>query len=278
MDRTILLRNHVNISGNGTQYMIFAPGFGCSQAMWRMIASEFEQDYRVVLFDYVGTGNSDLGAYNAERYSSLSGYAQDVLDICAAIDANNAIFVGHSVGAMIGILASIREPERFEQLILIGPSPCYENDLPDYYGGFAREDLEGLIELMEKNFAGWGNYLATAVMQNPDLPALATELEESFCSIQPDIARRFALATFFADNRKDLSLVTVPALILQSSEDVIAPVEVGEYMHRSMPLSTIILMKATGHCPHLSHPVETIQSIKQYLSISTDKDKTNYKK
>ena len=264
---TILHRNNVNISGKGTQFMIFAPGFGCSQAMWRKVASAFEEDYRVVLFDYVGTGNSDILAYSAERYSDLSGYTQDVLDICDAIDADNAIFVGHSVGAMIGILASIREPKRFENLILIGPSPCYENDLPDYYGGFDQKDLEGLIELMERNFVGWANYLASAVMQNSDRPSLAAELEESFCTIDPDIARNFAVATFFADNRKDLPLVTVPALILQSSEDAISPIEVGEYVHRSMSHSTYNLMKATGHCPHMSHPQETIQLITEYLGI-----------
>lgn len=267
VNSTILHRNNVNISGKGTQFMIFAPGFGCSQAMWRKVASAFEEDYRVVLFDYVGTGNSDILAYSAERYSDLSGYTQDVLDICDAIDAHNAIFVGHSVGAMIGILASIREPKRFENLILIGPSPCYENDLPDYYGGFDRKDLEGLIELMERNFVGWANYLASAVMQNSDRPSLAAELEESFCTIDPDIARNFAVATFFADNRKDLPLVTVPALILQSSEDAISPIEVGEYVHRSMSHSTYNLMKATGHCPHMSHPQETIQLITEYLGI-----------
>ena len=274
MNQTILQRNNVKVSGKGTQYMIFAPGFGCSQAMWRMIAPAFEEDYRVVLFDYVGTGNSDLQAYSAERYNDLSGYVQDVLDICDAIDAHNAIFVGHSVGSMIGILASIREPKRFQNLILMGPSPCYENKLPDYYGGFSREDLAGLIELMEKNFVGWANYLASTVMQNPDRPALAAELEESFCSIQPEIARNFAVATFFADNRKDLSLVTIPALILQSKEDVIAPIEVGEYMQRTMPRSSYKLMNATGHCPHMSHPEETTQLIREYLGILILKDKS----
>jgi len=265
MDQDVLLRNNVKVSGNGTQYMIFAPGFGCSQAMWRMIASEFERDYRVVLFDYVGTGNSSLEAYSTERYCNLSGYVQDVLDICAVIDAHNAVFVGHSVGAMIGVLASIREPVRFGHLILIGPSPRYENDPPHYCGGFSRDDLNGLMELMERNTAGWSNYLASAVIQNPGRPELAAELEESFCSIAPDIARRFAAATFFADNRKDLPLVSVPALIMQCSEDVIAPPQVGEFVHRSMPGSTFKLMTATGHCPHMSHPEETIYLIREYL-------------
>jgi sigma-B regulation protein RsbQ len=263
--QAVLLRNNVKISGHGTQYMIFAPGFGCSQAMWRMIAPEFERDYRVVLFDYVGTGNSDLAAYSADRYSDLSGYVQDVLEICAAIDAQNAVFVGHSVGAMIGILASIREPDRFESLVLIGPSPRYENDLPHYYGGFSRDDLNGLMELMEHNFAGWSNYLASAVMQNPERPELAAELEDSFCSIAPHVARRFAEATFFADNRKDLPLVSIPALIMQCKEDVIAPLQVGEFVHRSISGSTFKLMRATGHCPHMSHPEETIYLIQEYL-------------
>jgi sigma-B regulation protein RsbQ len=163
MDPAIIKRNHVKVSGSGTQYMIFAPGFGCDQNMWRLVAPSFEDDYRVVLFDYVGSGKSDRGAYNADRYSNLTGYAQDVLDICAALDVQDAVFVGHSVGGIIGMLASIKEPERFDRLVLVGPSPCYINEPPDYTGGFDRSDLEGLMDLMDKNHLDWARFLAPAV-------------------------------------------------------------------------------------------------------------------
>jgi sigma-B regulation protein RsbQ len=266
MNDNILIRNNVKITGRGTTPMIFAPGFGCDQSMWRFVAPAFEDHYRVVLLDYVGSGNSDLLAYDPDRYGDLAGYAQDVLDVCAALDVKDAVFVGHSVGAMIGILASIRETDRFKRLVLIGPSPRYLNDLPDYLGGFEREDLEALFDLMDKNYLGWAHFLAPAIMGNSDRPALARELEESFCATDPVIARRFAEATFFADNRKDLHRVQVPALILQSSQDIIAPLEVGGYVHHQIPNSSLQLMEATGHCPHVSHPEETIRLIREFLA------------
>jgi sigma-B regulation protein RsbQ len=261
----IILRNHVTILGSGSKTMIFAHGFGCDQSMWRFVAPAFEQDYRVVLFDYVGSGKSDLQAYDTRRYSDLTGYAHDVLEVCKAVEAENVIFVGHSVGAMIGVLASTMEPSCFERLILIGPSPCYINEFPDYIGGFERKDLLDLLELMEKNYAGWASYLAPAIMGNTERPELSEELETSFCASDPGIARRFAEVTFLSDHRKDLAKVTVPALILQCAEDLIAPLEVGAYMHHHLPGSTLQLMNATGHCPHMSHPEETIQLIQDYL-------------
>ncbi|CAM4197978.1 alpha/beta fold hydrolase [Paenibacillus tarimensis] len=270
----VFKRNHVNVYGRGERPIIFAPGFGCNQSMWRLVAPAFEDNYKVVLFDYVGTGKSEHQAYDPERYGNLLGYAEDLLDICEAIDARDAILVGHSVGATIGMLAANRNPERFAHLVMLGPSPCYVNDPPDYYGGFTKEDLEGLIELLDKNFTGWANYLAGAVMQNPDRPALAEELEESFCSINPDIARRFAVATFFSDTREELKKVQVPSLIMQCQGDIIAPLEVGEYVHRQLPGSTYQLMQATGHCPHLSHPEETIKIIQTYLEPITAIDPT----
>jgi sigma-B regulation protein RsbQ len=214
----------------------------------------------------VGSGQSDLGAYSAERYGDLQGYAQDVLDICTALDLREVIFVGHSVSSMIGLLAAIREPERFAHLLLIGPSPRYLNDLPDYVGGFERADIEGLLDMMERNYIGWASFLAPAIMGNPEHPEFAQELEASFCSTDPIIARRFAEVTFFGDNRSDLPKVTTPSLIMQCSEDMIAPLAVGEYVHRHLPASTLRVMRATGHCPHMSHPAETIQTMKDYLA------------
>ena len=262
----IIKRNDVKITGSGDKPIIFAPGFGCDQRMWRYVIPSFEKDYRVITFDYVGAGKTDLRSYDHTRYSQLSGYAQDVLDVLAALQFQEAIFVGHSVSSMIGLLASIQDPKYFERLIMVGPSPCYLNDPPDYAGGFEMSDLEGLIELMEKNYIQWANQFAPMIMQNADRPELSGELEESFCSTDPMIAGNFARATFFSDHREELPKATVPSLVLQCADDAIAPRQVGEYIHRHMPGSEIRFMKATGHCPHLSHPEETVTLIKDYLS------------
>ena len=265
MTLDILRRNNVKVFGRGTQPMLFAHGFGCDQNMWRFITPAFENHYRIVLFDYVGSGKSDLDAYDEQRYGDLAGYASDVLDVCHALELEDVIFVGHSVSSMVGVLAANREPERFARLVLIGPSPRYVNE-GNYVGGFERSDIAGLLETMDKNYIGWANYLAPVVMKNPDRPELEAELTESFCSTDPVIARRFAEATFLADNRADLAALTVPSLILQCSEDIIAPREVGEYVHRELRGSTLRVMEATGHCPHMSAPDETIALMKEYLA------------
>lgn len=265
MAHNVLARNNVKVLGNGTTPMLFAHGFGCDQNMWRFLTPAFENDYRLILFDYVGSGKSDVTAYDPKRYSTLDGYAQDVLEICEALDLRDVIFVGHSVSSMIGVLAAKREPQRFQRLIMVGPSPRYIND-SDYVGGFDRPDIEGLLDLMDKNYIGWASFLAPVIMKNPDRPELTAELHESFCSTDPKIARQFAETTFFSDNRADLAGVTVPSLIVQCSEDAIAPVEVGNYVYRMTPGSTLRVLKATGHCPHISHPEETIEAMKEYLA------------
>jgi len=265
MNQSVLTRNNVQVSGTGQQPMLFAHGFGCDQNMWRFMTPAFADDYKIVLFDYVGSGKSDLSAYDPRRYSSLDGYAQDVLDVIHALDLSDVIFVGHSVSSMIGVLASNREPSLFAQLIMIGPSPRYINDT-SYVGGFERRDIEELLDTMDKNYIGWANFLAPAIMKNPERPELAAELSESFCSTDPVIARRFAEATFFADNRGDLQKVKVPSLVLQCSDDIIAPDSVGDYVTRETPGSTLHNLQATGHCPHMSHPDETIAAIKAYLA------------
>lgn len=268
MSSDVLTRNNVKVLGRGTQPMLLAHGFGCDQNMWRFIVPAFADDYRIVLFDYVGSGKSDAAAYDPERYASLDGYARDVLDVCDALDLRDVVFVGHSVSAMIGVLAANREPERFARLVMIGPSPRYVNDRPGYVGGFERSDIEELLETMDRNYLGWANFLAPAIMQNADRPELGVELTESFCSTDPVIARRFAEATFLSDNRADLAGVSVPSLVLQCSEDIIAPTAVGEYLHRQLPASTFRLMRATGHCPHLSAPEETIALMREYLEAA----------
>lgn len=263
--RNILSRNNVKVTGHGTQAMVFAAGFGCDQNMWRFVAPAFTDDYRVVLFDYVGAGESDTGAYDTDKYGELSGYVQDVLDVLAALDVNKVVFVGHSVGCIIGLLASIRDPERFDRIVMVGPSPCYLNEPGGYQGGFEREALEGLLDMMEKNNIGWASFLAPVIMKNSGRPELTEELEESFCSTDPAIAHNFAKVTFFSDNRDDLPRATVPSLILQSADDAIAPVSVGEYIHQHMPQSTYKLLEATGHCAHMSHPEQVIRAMREYL-------------
>jgi sigma-B regulation protein RsbQ len=267
MSKDIVQRNNVKVFGRGSQPMLFAHGFGCDQNMWRFVTPAFENDYKIVLFDYVGAGKSDASAYNRERYSSLQGYAQDILDICAALQLKDVILVGHSVSSMTGLLAAIEEPSYFERLVMVGPSPCYINN-NGYKGGFERSDIEGLLDTMEKNYIGWANFLAPNIVGNKDRPELGQELTESFCSTDPVIARQFAEATFFSDNRRDLKKAKIPTLVLQCSEDIIAPTEVGEYVAGNLQRGTLKIMKATGHCPHLSHPDETISMIKEYLAIA----------
>jgi sigma-B regulation protein RsbQ len=263
----ILRRNNVHVFGNGEQPMVFAHGFGCDQNMWRLVTPAFEDDYRIVLFDYVGSGRSELAAYDPARYAKLEGYAQDVLDVCHALDLQDVILVGHSVSGMIGVLAANREPERFAHLILIGPSPRYLND-GEYVGGFERADIDGLFDMMDRNFIGWANFLSPAIMKNPERPELGEELAASFCSTDPVIARRFAEATFLADNRADLAHVCVPSLILQCSDDMIASDHVGAYVHSHTPGSVLHRLAATGHCPHMSHPHETIAAMRAYLAAA----------
>jgi sigma-B regulation protein RsbQ len=264
MTATISQRNNVHVFGKGSQPMMFAHGFGCDQNMWRFLTPAFENEYKIILFDYVGAGKSDKEAYNPERYTSLQGYARDVLDICEELQLRDTIFVGHSVSSMIGLLAAIEQPGYFEKLIMVGPSPCYINH-GDYRGGFERKDIEELLDTMEKNYIGWANFLAPNIMGNSDRPHLGEELTESFCSTDPLIAKQFAEATFFSDNRDDLRKTKLPSLILQCTNDIIAPLEVGQYLLKNLPNSTLMVMNATGHCPHMSEPRETISLIKEYL-------------
>jgi sigma-B regulation protein RsbQ len=261
---TVEARNNVRITGSGTRAVVFAHGFGCDQAMWRLVAPAFEDDFKVVLFDHVGAGGSDLSAYRAEKYAHLAGYAEDIVEIGAALGLRDAVFVGHSVGAMIGVLASIQKPGLFGKLILVGPSPRYVDDV-DYRGGFQAADVEELLDVLADNHAGWSATMAPVIMGNPNRPELGAELTESFCRTDPEIARAFARTTFLSDNRADLASVAIPTLVLQCSDDVIAPLEVGNYVHRHIAGSTLVHLKATGHCPNLSAPAETIAAIRAYV-------------
>ena len=259
------LRHHITTSGRqGAQPMLFAHGFGCDQNMWRYVAPHFADRFRVILFDHVGAGRSDASAYDPDRYASLSAYADDVLQICRELDLRDVVFVGHSVSAMIGALAAAAEPDRFDKLVMVGPSPRYIDD-DGYVGGFSEGDIEELLDSLESNYLGWSSAMAPVIMGNDDRPELGEELTESFCRTDPDIARRFARVTFTSDNRADLAGVTTPTLVLQCNNDVIAPLAVGEYVRDALPDARMVLLEATGHCPNLSAPAATIDAIDSFV-------------
>jgi sigma-B regulation protein RsbQ len=263
----ILTRNNVHVYGETGPVILYAHGFGCNQNMWSRITPAFEHSHRQVLFDYVGSGQSDIGAFDVKRYASLDGYAQDILDICDALNLKkDIIFVGHSVSASIGLLASIARPELFSRLVLIGPTPCFLNNPPNYMGGFEQQDLEDLLSLMDQNYIGWANYLAPVVAGGASEAKVSAELSDSFCSTDPLAAKTFARATFFADNRKDLINVNCPSLIIQHRKDSLVPLAIGDYLHANIKNSTLKVIDVVGHCAHLSHPELVIKAIQEYLS------------
>ena len=244
--------------------MMLSHGYGCDQNMWRLLTDAFEADYRLILFDLCGSGRSDLSAYRHDKYDSLHGHAEDVLEILAEFAQEPVVFVGHSVSAMIGLLAGISEPARFSSHVMIGPSPCYINDR-DYVGGFSREDVESMLETLDSNYLGWASSMAPAIMGAPNQPQLAEELTNSFCATDPEIAKHFARVTFLSDNRDDVPRLTTRSLILQCSDDIIAPLSVGEFLHAKLPDSTLRIVDNIGHCPHLSAPGVIAEAIKDFL-------------
>jgi sigma-B regulation protein RsbQ len=267
---SVLERNNVRLLGpESAPAVMFSHGFGCDQSMWRYVAPRFAEDHRIVLFDHVGAGRSDLSAYSAQRYGSLDGYADDVREILAELDLRDVTFVGHSVSAMIGMLAAIAEPDRFSRLVFVGPSPRYIDD-DNYRGGFSRAEIDELLESLDSNYLGWSTAMAPVIMGNAKRPELGEELTNSFCRTDPAIARQFASVTFRSDNRADLARVGVPTLILQCSDDVIAPGEVGQYVHDHIPGSSLVVLEATGHCPNLSAPDETYRAIADFLDATRE--------
>lgn len=261
---SILHRNNVMTRGTGQRAMVFAHGFGCDQNMWRLVAPAFEDDFRVVLFDHVGCGKSDLSAYRREKYSDLSGYADDLVGICRELAIGGGVFVGHSVSAMVGALASLKAPELFRELILIGPSPRYI-DNGDYIGGFSQAQIEELLDFLDDNHMGWSAAMGPVIMGNPDRPELSEELVNSFCRTDPEIAKAFARVTFTSDNRKDLPKVVARSLVIQCREDVIAPQRIGEYVRDALPNGDMVVIDATGHCPNLSAPDQVIKAIRDFV-------------
>lgn len=258
-------RNNVVINGNGKNVIMFAHGFGCDQNMWRYVYPVFQNNYTTVLFDHVGAGNSDLSAYSFQKYNELEGYAEDIIEIAKELNIKDAVFVGHSVSAIMGLIAANKAPDIFKSLILIGPSPSYINQ-GDYIGGFSSSEIDELLESMNNNHLGWSMAMAPVIMGNPEREELGKELANSFCKTDPEIAKHFAKTTFLTDKRDILQHTKVPVLILQCSNDIIAPLEVGHYMHNQITNSKLVVMKATGHCPNLSAPEETIAAIRSFLN------------
>ncbi len=262
---SVLLRNNVRIVGDGSATMVFAHGFGCDQTMWRFLAPAFGERFRTVSFDLVGSGGSDISAYDRAKYGTLHGYVGDLLEILDECATGPVVFVGHSVSTMIGMLATIKAPERFAAQVMIGPSPCYIND-GDYIGGFERADIDELLDTLESNYLGWSSSMAPVIMGVPDQPALREELTDSFCRNDPEIAKHFARVTFLSDHRADVPKSGVPALILQCSDDLIAPRAVGDYLHRHLPNSSLHVIENVGHCPHMSAPTESSRVIERFLA------------
>ncbi|MFE4258180.1 alpha/beta fold hydrolase [Streptomyces sp. NPDC056883] len=261
-------RNNVTVSGRPDgPVVVLAHGFGCDQNMWRLVAPSLAESYRVVLFDYVGSGRADLSAWDESRYSSLDGYAADALEVCEELGLRDVTFVGHSVSAMVGVLAAAKAPERISRLVMVAPSPRYIDDV-DYRGGFSAEDIDELLESLESNYLGWSAAMAPVIMSNADRPALGEELTASFCATDPDMARVFARTTFLSDSRQDLKTVTVPTLVLECRQDVIAPREVGAYVHAAIPGSRLVTLEATGHCPQLSAPEATAEAVIDFIGAA----------
>jgi len=261
-----LARNNVNVRGAADgATLVFTHGFGCDQTLWRLVEPAFRDLYRTVCLDFVGSGASDRSAYDSRRYSSLDGHADDLLEICEALDLQDATLVAHSVSCMIGMLAALRSPRRFRRLVFVAPSPCYLNDPPGYRGGFELADLEALVDLLARNHADWAGFLAPLVMGNGDRPELSRELRDSLCSLDPAVARDFARATFFCDLRYALPRLRTEVLLLQCRDDAIAPSQVGDYLLRVLPAARLVRLQATGHCPHVSHPQELIGEVRRYL-------------
>lgn len=263
-------RNNVTVTGrpDGPVIML-AHGFGCDQNMWRLVVPVLAERFRVVLFDYVGSGRSDLSAWDERRYASLDGYADDVLGVCAELDLSDVVFVGHSVSSMVGVLATAREPQRFAKLVMVTPSPCYIDDPgTGYVGGFSAADIDELLESLDSNYLGWSAAMAPVIMGNPERPELGQELTNSFCATDPGMAAVFARTTFLSDSRAELASVSVPTLVLECAQDAIAPREVGAFVHAAIPGSRLVTLAATGHCPQLSAPEVTAREIAAFAGAA----------
>lgn len=264
-DERVIQRHHVTFTGHGERTLILSHGYGCDQAMWSDMVPLLSHRYRLVLYDHAGSGRCDPSVYDARRHANLDGYADDLLALCEGLDLRGAVFVGHSVSAMIGALAALKQPDRFSHLVMVAPSPCFIDDLPEYHGGFARADVLAMLDQLAMGHAAWSHAMAPVIMKNGDRPELGERLEQSFCAMDPTIALRWARATFLCDLRAEMPQVKTPSLLVQCSDDAIAPIDVGEWMQAHMPRSTLRVLQASGHCPHMSHPDDTARVVIDYL-------------
>ncbi len=264
MNSKELTRFNLTVRGNGSEPILFVHGYGCDQQMWRNVTPHFEADFQVILIDLIGSGKSDISAYNYQKYNTLHGYADDLIEICERLELKEVNLVGHSVSTMIGLLAVNKAPHIFSSLVMVAPSPCFINE-GDYEGGFSPEDIDGLIDAVESNYLGWSSEITPMIMGNPDRPELAAELKESFCRNNPEIAKHFARVTFTSDNRSDIPLCKVPVLVLQSERDLLAAPPVGQYVHDHLPASKMVILPTSGHCPHMSAPEMTAKAIASFF-------------
>ncbi|WP_066340396.1 alpha/beta fold hydrolase [Azohydromonas lata] len=261
---SIFSQHNVKVIGNQAASIVFMHGYGCDQQVWRHVAPAFAQDHRIVLFDLLGSAASNSGTFDRHKYANLEGYARDLIEVCRAADLKRPVLVGHSISAMIAIVAARMAPDLFDRLVLLAPNPCYLKD-GNYDGGFSREDIDQLLDTLDSNFFSWAHMMAPVIMNAPERPELAEELANRFCAMDPRVARHFAKVTFLSDCRHELSHVQLPCLVLQCSDDALAPLHVGEYLCEQLPHAELVVMRATGHCPHLSAPQETIELIRRYL-------------
>ena len=265
---TVTMRNNVKVVGKkNAPVLMLAHGFGCDQNMWRFILPELEYHYQIVLFDYTGSGNSLLTDYTVEKYSTLEGYAKDIIDIIDELQLKAVTIIAHSVSSTIASIASLDRPKIIKKIVMVCPSPCFLNIPPDYQGGFERSDLEELIGLMDKNYIGWANYLAPLVMGRSQSEELIGELSGSFCSTDPIVAKAFAQATFFSDHRHLLQKITCPVQILQSSSDALASISIGYYMAEKIVNSELVVIEAEGHCLHMTNYQKVTQVCLKFIKL-----------
>lgn len=265
VNRSALKRHAITIEGTGDDLVLFAHGYGCDQTVWQRVRPAISALTTTVAFDITGAGLSDLSHFQPHgRHSSLEGYACDLIEVCEALDTRSITLVGHSVSAIIGVIAAVKKPDLFDSLVLVAPSACYLN-LRDYQGGLDEQQLAGLMELMGSNFSNWADVVTPIIMGNPDRPALATELSHSFCRWNEAAAKHFAYLTFMSDCRSYLPLVKPDCLIIECIDDAIAPRSAVAHLHGALPRSAAVKLQAQGHCPHVSAPQETAQAITRHL-------------
>ncbi|MBE7941559.1 MULTISPECIES: alpha/beta hydrolase [Ramlibacter] len=263
-DAQLRQRFNVTVHGDGPVTLLFVHGLGCNQSMWRFVAPHFEDRFRVVMMDLMGCGRSDWSAWEPGRYATLDGHAQDLIAVAQAFAGPHTVLVVHSVATMIGLLADLKAPPLFAAHAMFAPSPCYLNE-GGYTGGFERETLAALLEMLDNDGATFAGRMAPVIMGESHPPGYAREIEDAFCATLPEAFRQFARATFEGDFRARLPQLVKPVLVLQCTEDVVAPRSVGEYMATTLPDARLVLVPTQGHVPQMADPTRCIQALEDFL-------------